>query len=137
MSKLYRSTFRYEGRRYERTSTISQREADRKADKLKDELKDGTIGISGKMQVKRWSEEWLETYKKPMVIEKSYKNYKRYVDNVINPQIGGLRVKEVTDIHLQKILNTRAGNSLSDVKHLLDTIKSIFKKSERIQIDYC
>lgn len=134
MSKSYRSTFRYEGKRYERTSTKSQREADRKADKLLKDLKDGLIGISGKMRVKDWSYEWLETYKKPMVIEKSYKNYKRYVDNVINPQIGGLRLTEVADIHLQKVLNSRAGNSYSDIKHLYDTIKAIFKKAKESRL---
>ena len=134
MPTLYRSTFRYMGRRYERSSTKSQRDADRKADKLRKDLEDGIIGISSKMCVKEWANEWLETYKKPSVTEKSYKNYKRYIDNVITPQIGGLRLSEVTDIHLQRIINSRLGNSYSDLKHLRDTIKAIFKKARESRL---
>lgn len=129
MSRLYRSYFTFQGQKHERTSTKSQREADRKADQLKKDLENDNIGISGKMRVRAWAYEWLETYKKPVVIEKHYKNYKRFVDNVINPQIGGLKLSEVTEVHLQKILNGRAGNSHSDIKRLRDTIRAIFKKS--------
>ena len=129
MPTLFRSTFRYMGKRYERSSTKSQRDADRNADKLRKELEDGSIGLSGKMRVKAWAYEWLETYKKPIITEKSYKNYKRHIEKIILPQIGGLRLNEVADVHLQRILNGRAGNSYSDVRHLRDTIKAIFKKA--------
>ena len=82
------------------------------------------------MTVKRWAEEWLRTYKKPVVTEKSYKNYLIHV-NLINSQIGGIRISQVTDAHLQKILNSRAGYSYSDIKHLHDTIRAIFKKARQ------
>ena len=134
MSNLYRSSFRYEGKKYEKTSTKSQREADRKADKYKKALEDGTIGISKRMSVSAWANEWLETYKKPSVIKKHYKNYKRFVDNVISPQIGSLRLSEVTAVHLQRVLNGRAGNSYSDIKRLRDTIKAIFKKAKEARL---
>lgn len=134
MSKLYRSTFTYMGKQYERTSTKSLREADKKADKLKRDLEDGIIGISKQMRVSAWANEWLETYKKPSVIEKHYKNYKRFVDNVIIPQVGNLKLSEVTAVHLQKMLNSRDGNSHSDIKRLRDTIKAIFKKAKEARL---
>ena len=138
MSRLYRSYFTYNGKKHERTSTKSQRDADRKADQYKKDLEDGVIGISKNMRMSSWAREWLETYKKPSITEKSYKNYKRYVENIIIPQIGGLRLHEVTDVHLQKLLNGRAGKSYSDLKHLRDTVKAIFRKareSKLIQYD--
>ncbi|MDR0963401.1 MAG: site-specific integrase [Clostridium sp.] len=134
MPRLYRSYFTYNGKKYERTSTKSQRDADRKADKYLHDLEDGIIGISKQMRVTAWANEWLETYKKPSLTEKSYKNHKRFVDNVIVPQIGGLRLCEVTDVHLQKLLNGRAGKSYSDLKHLRDTIKAIFKKARESKL---
>jgi len=73
---------------------------------LKD-LDDGVIGISKNMRVSAWANQWLETYKKPSITKKNYKNYKRYVDNIIVPQIGGLRLHEVTDVHLQRLMNSR------------------------------
>ena len=134
MARLYRSYFTYNGKKHERTSTISQRDADRKADKYKKDLEDGVIGISKKMRVSSWALEWLETYKKPSLTEKSYLNYKRYVNNIIIPQIGGLRICEVTDVHLQKLLNSRAGKSYSDLKHLRDTIKAMFRKARESRL---
>lgn len=134
MSTLYRSTFRHNGKKYEKTSKISQSDADYKAKKLKQDLEDGAIGISKKMSVAAWSREWLETYKEPVVCEKGYYQYRHFVEDVILPQIGGLRLIDVTDVHLQKIINARAGNSYSDVKRLRDTIKGIFGKAKETRL---
>ncbi|MCL2034662.1 MAG: site-specific integrase [Oscillospiraceae bacterium] len=134
MKKLFRSTFMYCGKRYERTSTVSKEEADKKAEKHKRDLEDGLVGISKKMRVKAWAREWLEVYKKPGITEKSYRNYKRYIDKVIIPQIGELRLIEVTDVHLQKLMNSRAGKSYSDLKHLRDTVKAIFRKARESRL---
>ena len=134
MSRLYRSTFTYMGKRYERTSTVSQRDANRKADAYMAELESGSILINKNMRVSTWANTWLDTYKKPALTEKSYCNYKRFVDNLINPQIGNLRLDEVTDVHLQRMINDRAGNSYSDVRHLRITIKAIFKKARQSRL---
>jgi len=37
-------------------------------------------------------------------IMKYYKNYKRFVDNAICTPISNLRLREVTSVHLQRIL---------------------------------
>lgn len=94
------------------------------------DIEAGVVGISSNMMVKRWIEEWLETYKKPVVTEKSYKNYLTHT-KFINNHIGHLRISQVTDTHLQKILNLRADYSYSDIKHMNDTLKAIFKKARQ------
>ena len=134
MARLYRSTFTIMGKKYEKTSTKSQREADKKADQHKRDLEDGKIGISKQMRVSAWAYEWLDTYKKPRVGEKCYKEHKRHIDKMIIPQIGGLRLCEVTDIHLQKMLNEKAGYSFSDAKYLRDTIRAIFIKAKESRL---
>ncbi|MDA8227597.1 MAG: tyrosine-type recombinase/integrase [Desulfitobacterium hafniense] len=123
-----RSTFYYEGKRYEATGK-SQKEADQKAAIKKDKLKRGEVGITGNMTVERWATEWLETYKMPVVGEGQYKNYLSHVKGVIIPAIGNLKLKDVKDIHLQKILNSRIGKSKYDLAKLRITIKAIFKKA--------
>ena len=70
MPRLYRSTFTFIGKKYEKTSTKSQREADKKAGQLKRDLEDCNIGISKQMRVSAWAYEWLDIYKKPRVGEK-------------------------------------------------------------------
>lgn len=131
MSKLYRSTFSYMSKQYERTSTKSQREADRKADRLKKDLEDGIVGISKNMRVRDWAREWLEVFKRQVLADKQFEDYKRQIEKDIIPAIGGLRLVEVKDIHLQKILNSKAGLSETRVKMLSYAIKGIFRQAKK------
>ncbi|MDR1689219.1 MAG: site-specific integrase [Clostridiales bacterium] len=86
------------------------------------------------MTVKIWAEEWLETYKRPSVGEGQYKNYLAHINGVIIPAIGSLKLKDVKDIHLQKILNSRAGKSGYDLKKLRGTIKAIFHRAVKSKL---
>lgn len=125
----FRTTFYFEGKRFE-CAGKSQKEADQKAAIKLDKLKRGEVGLSQNMPVARWANEWLETYKKPMVAEKSYKDYKRQIDVIIVPAIGNMRLCDVKDIHLQKLMNGRAGYSLTRVKLLRNTLHAIFNKAK-------
>ena len=137
MPRLYRSYFTFQGQKHERTSTKSQREADRRADQYKKDLETGDVGISKNMRVSAWANEWLEVYKKPKMAEKSYKRHFRCIEKIITPQIGGLRLCDVTDIHLQKVMNSRGGYSFSEVKFLRDTLKAMFKKGRKSKLVVC
>lgn len=55
--------------------------------------------------------------------------YKGRIDNIILPSIGGMKLKDVRDIHLQKILNSRKGKSKSDTSKVMNTIRAMFKKA--------
>lgn len=125
----YRSTFYYQGKRYESVSSRSQAEADKKAALKEDKLKRGEIGISSNMTVKRWAEEWLDTYKKPVLGEKQYKDYKGMMNNIVLPQIGGYLLKDITDVHLQKILNSKAGYSKDRLNKLKSRMNSMFRQA--------
>lgn len=126
--KRFRSTFRFEGKRYECTGK-NQREADQKAAIMRDKLERGEVGVSSNMTVKAWATEWLETYKRPVVGEWQYKNYLGRINGVIIPAIGGMSLRSVKEIHCQKILNSRAGNSKSDIEKLNGTLKAIFERA--------
>ena len=124
----YRVTFVYEGRRYERKGKTPS-EAHEKAAELKLALKRGEIGISGNMSVNRWVHEWLETYKRPSIGDGQYKNYQTHINGIILPAIGAMKLDAVKDVHLQKIINSRAGKSKSDLSRLRMTLKSIFERA--------
>lgn len=123
-----RVTFTWEGKRYERKGKTLG-EAHAKAAALKEALKRGEIGLSENMTVAKWAEEWLETYKRPSIGEGQYKNYLAHINGVIIPAIGKLKLKDVKDVHLQKILNERAGKSKSDMSKLRNTLKSMFQRA--------
>lgn len=124
----FRSTFYFEGKRYEATGK-TQKEADQKAAIKLDKLKRGEVGISGSMTVARWAAEWLETYKKPTVGKGQYRNYLAHINGVIIPSIGSLKISSVKDVHLQKLLNSRAGYSKSDLTKLRMTMNAMFQRA--------
>jgi len=129
----FRSTFYFNGKRYETTGK-SQREADKKAALRKRELEHGEIGVSGDMTVLRWASEWLETYKRPNVGDNHYNRCESYIKNVVVPAIGSQKLKSVTNIELQQIMNSRAGYSESDVKKLRILIKELFLKAYKARL---
>jgi integrase len=131
--KRYRQTFTYEGKRYEVTAN-SPKELIEKTEKKKDKLKRGEVGISGNMTVARWAMEWLDTYKKPTIGVAQYKNYKSHINSVIAPAIGNLKLRHVSEVHLQQILNGRSGKSKSDLSKLRMTIKAIFQRAHQSRL---
>jgi len=126
--KYERVTFYHNGKQYEATGKTVKK-AHAKAAKKKFELENALATSGGNTLVKQWVTEWLETYKAPSVGEGQYKNYASHIKTVIIPAIGGKRLKDVKDIDLQKILNSRAGKSKSDLSKLRMLIKAVFKRA--------
>lgn len=122
----FRASFYYRGRKYVKTGK-TQREADKKAALELDKLERGLVGINGKMTVDRWAHEWLETYKRPAIGFKQYEMYKHMIDDILAPAIGKLRLVDVTDAHLQRIMNSAEGMSSSHAHKLKYTIGAMFK----------
>ncbi len=124
----YRHSFYHNGKQYSsRGRTMA--EAIKKAAIKQNALESGEIGISKNMSVSAWCGEWLQTYKQGTVTTKSYEGYKRYIDKLIVPEIGNMRLKDVRDVHLQRVLNARQGYSKSDTVKLRNTIQAIFKRA--------
>lgn len=102
------------------------------------------------MLVKAWAEIWLKTYVKPKVrspgaakqrntlTQKSYDMYTQKIDGYIIPAIGKLKLRDIKDTHLQRILNSCADMSFSHVSKLRMIIKAMFSQalaSRLIQYD--
>lgn len=125
----FRSTFIFEGHRYERKSKISQKDADQKAALFEAQLKQGDVGISSNMTVKAWAMEWLDVYKKPSIGDKQYEDYLRHIEKDIVPVVGRKALKDVKPVELQKIVNRHAGQSKSSVDKITKTVKAIFRRA--------
>lgn len=122
-----RKTFQFQGKRYY-IAGIDEADAEHKKQEKIKKLESGTI--DNKMTVKKWSEVWLDTYVKPRgLTPKSYRMYTAAMDNVILPSIGSKQLKYITDIDLQRIINTRAGKSKSDTNKIRIVIKALFKQA--------
>ena len=125
-----RKTARYNGKQYEAYGTTELEAMTKLADKLA-AAKRGTEAIGGSMTVDAWFKQWFVTYKKPKgLTPKSLGMYREKYEKYIKPRIGRLKLKDVKDIHLQKIMNEQAGMSSSHAKKVRIVLQELFKRSE-------
>lgn len=132
--RYVRKTVTWNGRRYE-VRGETEREATEKLAVLKEQLKRGEKSVGENMTVSAWFEEWMEVYKKPAGLTgKSLAMYREKFDRYIRPRIGGMKVKDVNEIHLQRILNGEAGRSRSHVSHLRTVMRELFSKARKTRL---
>ena len=84
-----------------------QREANAKADKWLDE---GVV--SGRLTVKKTSEDYIE-YLKSTTSKSNWVQYEGYFKNWINPQIGTVKIDNLSEMSLQKVINNGVSKGLS------------------------
>ncbi|MDR0884603.1 MAG: site-specific integrase [Oscillospiraceae bacterium] len=123
-----RVRFTYEGKAYETYGNTMEEALEKKIIKLH-QLKNGEVGISSKMTVRRWGNEYLETYRKQTNGTKSYREMTARAEKYILSAIGSYRLSDVSDVHLQRILNACAGMSQSHIEKLMRLIKGIFRQA--------
>lgn len=123
-----RKTARYNGKKYEATGKTEIEAMRKLAEKLA-AAKRGEEGIGGSMTVNAWYEQWMDLYKRPKgLTKKSLGMYDEKYRGYIKPRIGSMKLKDVKDVHLQKILNGQAGMSASHVKKLRMVMQEMFKR---------
>ena len=125
-----RKTFTFDGKRYD----VTAKTEDELAVKIKDKqraLESGAIVINKNTPVKKWTEEWLETYVSPNVSSATLYAYKSRIKVYITPVIGNMRLIDVRPIHLRKILNSASGCSKDHIKKIRYTVVQIFTKAQR------
>ncbi len=133
-SNYFRKTARYNGKQYEAYGTTELEAMTKLADKLA-VAKRGEEAIGGAMTVDAWFNQWLTTYKEPKgMTPKSLGMYREKYTRYIKPRIGRLKLKDVKDIHLQKIMNEQAGMSSSHVKKVCQVLKGMFKRARQSRL---
>lgn len=132
MSKYFRKTFTYDGVRHQvYGKTLA--EAVEKMVERKTALQRGKSITGGNMTVDMWYREWKALYKDNAgITAKSLGAYdEKYV--YLKP-IARMKLKDVRDIHLQKILNTQAGMSYSHVTKLRNLMKQLFSRARKARL---
>lgn len=134
MSDYIRKTARYNGKKYEATGR-TEREANMKLAEKLAAAKRGEDVIGGNMTVNAWYKQWLELYKKPKgLTTKSLAMYDEKYNNHIKPRIGSMKIRDVTTVHLQRILNAQAGKSASHAKKVRMVLQEMFRKARQTRL---
>lgn len=85
----------------------------KKMNDAKYEDEHGTFGNGQKITVNEWFDVWLENYKKDIVSDSTYKNYKNSYKKHLKPKIGHKLVSKCRSIDIQSILNDMYDNEYS------------------------
>lgn len=134
MGEYIRKTARYNGRKYEATGKTEIEAMTKLAEKLA-AAKRGEETIGGSMTVNAWYAEWKRTYKDPKgLTKKSLKMYDEKYNSYIRPAIGHMKLKDVKDVHLQRILNSQANMSDSHVKKIRMVLQGMFKRARQSRL---
>ena len=129
-----RKTARYNGKKYEATGKTELEALTKLAEKLA-AAKRGEELISGAMSVDAWYKQWKATYKDPKgLTAKSLGMYDEKYNGYIKPRIGFMKLRDVKDVYLQKILNDQAGKSASHVKKLRMVMQEMFKRARQSRL---
>lgn len=132
--KYIRKTARYNGKKYEATGKTELEALQKLAEKLA-AAKRGEEVVGGSMTVDSWYREWKTLYKDPKgLTPKSLGMYDEKYRGYIKPRIGRMRLRDVRDVHLQRILNEQAGKSSSHVKKLRMVMQEMFKRARQSRL---
>lgn len=110
----------------------STKEVEEKIEQLKRELRGGVDPALRNITVEDWTKIWYQTE-----IERHSKTHRDIVAqqlNLINSQIGGMKVRDVRLIHLKKVMNLRTGQSESYISKLSSVTKRLFCSARQNQI---
>ena len=85
--------------------------------------------ITQDISVKKWFTDWLINTVKPTLKPKSYDAKRRCVDKFIVPNMGGIKVEEVTPNDVQNLINDMIsqGYSYSQISQVYNTINQRYK----------
>ncbi len=134
MSEYIRKTARFNGKRYEATGKTELEAMTKLAEKLA-AAKRGEEVVGGSMTVNAWYKEWKSLYKDPKgLTAKSLGMYDEKYNKYIKPKIGPMKLRDVKDVHLQRILNGQAGKSASHVKKLRMVMQEMFKRARQSRL---
>lgn len=132
--KYVRKTARYNGKKYEATGKTEMEATRKLAEKLA-AAKRGEDVVGGGMSVDAWYKTWKATYKDPKgLTPKSLAMYDEKYRNYIKPRVGNMRLRDVRDVHLQRILNDETGKSSSHVIKLRMVLQALFKRARQSRL---
>ncbi|MCI7130962.1 MAG: site-specific integrase [Lachnospiraceae bacterium] len=104
---LYEGRITFNGKRYtlynRDLATLKKQMTDRKY-----ELEHGIYGDHSDVTVAEWYEEWMKTYKRPVLKYKTMKSYESRWNAHIAGKLGGLQISEVDKMTMQKYFSSLA-----------------------------
>lgn len=126
----YRKTFTFEGKRYSVYADTEVEAEVKKALKLK-ELEEGRYVVKKDMSFERWAIICMETYRQPVVTEKTYENYMSILKRCVLKHIGHKSLGKIKPLDCQRVMNAQAGKSTYQINMTFRLMNFVFDKAVR------
>lgn len=110
----------------------STQEVEEKVEKLKRELKGGADPALRNITVKDWSTRWFDSEMRGN--SQRHREGTQHQLDLINDQIGGMKVRDVRLMHLNTTLLTRKGMSESQIDKMHNTLVRLFRSARQNRI---
>lgn len=110
-------------RKYVRAKT--KEELDEKVTKLKLELHAG-VNIKAGTTFAELAQLWFDTYKRPRLRPSSVKTLRDTLNLRILPYIGGMPIRDIKPVHVQKVMLAAADRSHSTQSKVLNAMRGVF-----------
>jgi len=127
---MLRRTFSFEGKRYDVRAETEEELAVKIALKKRD-LEEGHILVTKNMLVSDWFKTFMTSYKQNTISEETYDDYLYRWESKIEPYIGRMRVKDVRQIHCQKIVSDMSGHSKDYIEKVANTLFQVFQRAKK------
>lgn len=139
MTEYISKSFRVDGKVYN-VKGRTEKECYEKMAEKKEMLRRGEVKPKA-LTVEAWAETWLDTYLKPKVrkpgapklkgtmTQKSFAMYGEKLRGYILPAIGKMKLADVRDVDLQRILNRQAETSFSHASKVRMIMRAMFKQA--------
>ena len=127
MSKRYRKSFTFDGKRYF-TSGRTQEEADKKAIEKRTILENHVKTLTAPRTVSQWMDGWVDTYEAG-VVKKTQKHYERILKRFCD-WCNDERLDRITQRDIQEYINLQAGMSKITVDKVKNTLHRFFETAE-------
>lgn len=102
-------------------------------EKKRYELKYGVPFNPTEVTVEAWFESWMDIYKRPTVKEGTLRAYQRHYSAYIKGPIGKIKLKNITGLQLQMLLNgmSERGFSTETISVVACILSSMFKQAKK------
>ena len=134
MADYIRKTKKINGKQYVAYGATELEAMTKLAEKIA-AVKRGEELLSDSMTVTAWYKLWLDTYKKPKgLTEKSLGMYDEKFNKYVKPRIGTMKLKDVKETHLQRILNEQEGMSHSHCQKVRMVLQELFRRARQSRL---
>ncbi|MEN8905734.1 MAG: hypothetical protein ABF289_07240, partial [Clostridiales bacterium] len=99
-------------------------ETHKKLTEVQSKVYKGVFSEPSEIELNQWLITWMDTYKKIDILQQTKILYENIIKSIINPTLGELKLKNITQMHIQMFFNNisekYSSSTLNKVKNILN-----------------